>query len=448
MSSVQTRTQQESFDPPPAGGQETARLFWDVLSSIRTTIVLVWILALMLGVASVIKQNATIPEIVAAYPFAAAQAMLGLEMNRFWTAWPTLLVLLLLLVNAVGLMLRHGWGVTKAERARHSWVGPGVVTRQKTFQHSKEVSLKAIGAVLKKEEKGWRQTESQLWIVRGLWLEGCLLLLLGLITMVVGGVVDSYGGLDARLTVKEAVSTEAFNDLSAMKMKVKRDGYWLDQTPPFSMQCLPPDPLDMQRQRTCAVSMGQKTHTISLGFHEEVELLGLHFRLLSERSVPLQGSPTVLLETPEGKGLRLLRGEQGHGYRLTSGVQYTTFVGPDGPLIVKKAPSKPARLLVPTVTPGLPANTASLKVVGVPAWEMQFSVQRRPSRYLFGVGFLVLLVGLLAMWIFPHLGVVLWQEGSVIVLMTYSFNRTHVVEQALETFEKVLLLGVSDGEEA
>ena len=52
MSSEETSSQQERFEPSEEGGQDTARLFWNVLSSFKTTIALVWLIALMLAVAS------------------------------------------------------------------------------------------------------------------------------------------------------------------------------------------------------------------------------------------------------------------------------------------------------------------------------------------------------------------------------------------------------------
>lgn len=406
-------------DGDPAEGRDAVAIAWSILSSPRTLVLLLIALAALAFAGALVPQGADREALLQAYPYAMARALQGLGLSRVATAWPTMLVALLLLLNVAGLSVRLGFLEPGGAAAL-----PGA------FRGSRWLALTGAEAAARASEvlRSRPKVRGGATVVAtGLFVEGLALVAVGALTLIAGALVADRAALDARVTL---VAGAAPDDAVPPRSTTRVGDAWVEKELPVTVACGEADPADPTRRRACVVATGQGSTRVDVVAGRQSEALGVVLRPLRERPIPGAGPPALLLrrggEVPE-----VLRGEEGRTYALPDGTRLTSWTGPDGPLVVAERQGERTRLLAPDLgAPGAPLSP-DLEVRGVPAWEVDLGLRTEPERPLLLAAAALLVLGLLSIALLPQVSVVLVPSEEGTLVRVTSVNRAAAPERVL-----------------
>ncbi len=391
-------------------------LAWRLLSSPRTLLGLSFALTLVLMIGAALPQRPTAAELARRLSFASGDAATGLGLLDVLTAWPTLLLLLLLVLNAAGIFIARR--LARAGAARGSIVAQASALVPEPLESVRaRIAAVRIGG-------------------RGLAREGGALALLGVVALIIGFVVARGSALDARLEL--APGTRSLSEA------VVRDGdLFLPRTLPYGLMCERPDPQDARRAFDCRLAGTGATEPAQVflapGYGSRVGDLELSpLREVLRRFSETEPYDLVLTRNAAAAAagaapaVERLRLEPGKTVALrASGQQLTAFAGADGPLVVVEADGARPVLLAPLadadqVTAAAAASAAvlgDLRVEALAATQLVVAATSSPEAPLVLAGTLLIALGLLLMGLVPHLELVLEGTTGGTRITVWSANR-------------------------
>jgi hypothetical protein len=398
-----------SGEAPPVG---SVHLAWRALTASLTGALLAIGLAAVWASVLVIPQGASNAQILSRFPYAQAQAIRSLGLHDVATSWPSLGIMLLLLIHGVGLILS-----SRERRSAGFEVGDSAWSAQATTSISRP--LPELLEELESGAHGSFYGDPQglrLW--RGFWREGLALVVLGLLVSLASIPVDRLVGLDARVTLAAAPGETVSTPVAT---RIRDFGGWVDGETPVGLSCHRPDPADALRRRSCVLQTDEGA--VSLTLRAGATTTHGAITLRPEREVPRrQSQRTALLLEHPGEGPRVLRGVPGRTYELADGSRLTAFEGPDGPLVIAREKEGAPALLLGAGGTGHRAP-AGRSISGVPAWSVEVAVQIDPGRPLRLAGGALLIIGLLLMVLVPHVEIHLRAAEEGVVATARSHNR-------------------------
>lgn len=410
-----------SHTHPVSGGHDGAlseepgvALAWRILSSPTTMLTLCALLALVLALGAALPQRPLPAELARHLPFASAEAAAGLGLTDVLVAWPTLLLLLLIGLNAAGLIL--------AGRARG---GPSRFTSQATATVAEPLDSLRTRAPVPLRFQGARASGR-----RGLYREGALLALLGLGALLAALAISRASALDARLRL--APGSGAVSDAST------RDGdLYLARSLGIGLICERPDPQDPHRAFGCRLAApGATTATeLSLAPGYTTRADDLSFTPLSEEVRPFSAAePLDLVLTRNGAAQRL-RLEPGTTATLGATQEHLTALPDgDGPLVVLERDGTRPMLLAPPMSPTAPTAIGDLTLEAQTPTVLFVSATTSPEAPLLIAGVLLVALGLLLMGLVPHVEVELTPEADGTRVTVWSANRPARPHEVLARF--------------
>ena len=395
-----------------ADSEETSgALAWRVLSSPRTFLVLTALLALLFVVAATLPQRPSAGELVRALPFSTADAVTGLGLTDVLVAWPTLLLLLLLALNAAGMFIAR-MGQRTVQAATSALIAAPI-----------EDVRTRVGKVPGLGKLGLRVYATTTVGRRGLVREGALLALIGVVGLGIGLLIARRSALDARFEVVPGVAEVA-------SVSVRDGEVYVPRALPFGLMCERPDPQDPQRAFDCrlAATGASEAQPVNLAPGFTTRANGLELSPLRETvRRASRREPIELLLTRSGAVEALRINAQETVILRSTGEQVTGFPGPDGPMVVlesKDASGQPTRaqLWAPrsaaTVGP-----TMDFAIEAEPPTRVVVSATTSPESTLVIVATLLFVLGLLLMALVPHLELVLTPTPEGTRVSVTSSNR-------------------------
>lgn len=405
-----------AYDHP---GEADTALAWRILSSPRTLLGLSLALTLILMLGATLPQRPLAAELARRLSFASADAATGLGLLDVLSAWPTLLLVLLIVLNAAGIFISR-W-LARAGAARGSIVAQASALVAEPLENVRSRVIAArIGG-------------------RGLAREGGALAVLGVVALVIGFVVSRSSGLDARLELAPGMRT--------LSEAVVRDGeLFLPRTLSYGLMCERPDPQDASRSFDCRLAgvgaTGPTQVYLAPGYGSRVG--DLELSPLSEslrRFGDAEPYDVVLTRNastaPTFERLRL---EPGKTVALrASGEKLTAYPGADGPLVVVEAEGARPVLLGPlsdadqlaSVGPANAAALGNLRFDVLAATQLTVAATSAPEAPLMIAGTVLLALGLLLMGLVPHLEVALEATRGGTRITLWSANRPRLPKLAL-----------------
>lgn len=388
--------------------EPTVALAWRLLSSPRTTLTLCALLALVLALGAAVPQRPLPAELARRLPFAAAEAASGLGLTDVVVAWPTLLLLLLLALNAAALILTN--------RARS---GPPRFVASATTIVAEPLDSLRTRTPLALRFQGARASGR-----RGLFREGALLALLGVGALLVGLAVSRSSALDARLRL--APGSGGASEASA------RDGdLYLAKSLGIGLACERPDPQDPQRAFGCRLTHGgaQAGQELSLAPGYTTTVDGLALSPSAEAIRPFSSSEPLDLVLTRADRVERLRLEPAQTATLSATHErLTALPDADGPLLVlARDGARPVLLAPPSTLGAAPATASDLpRIEAQTPTVLTVSASTSPEAPLVLAGVLLVVLGLLLAGLVPHLELELVPEGSGTRVLVWSANRpTH-----------------------
>ena len=391
---------------------------WRALTAPTTGAVLSVALAVVWGVVLVVPQGAPDAELLSRFSYAEVQAIRSLGLHNIVTSWPSLALIVLLILHVIGLVLAaRERRRTPEVRGLDAWSQGSVLEL--------DGSLQALSVSLSRGDHGpfyggstaqEGAKTARFW--RGLWREGLILIALGVAVTVVSIPVDLLWGLDARMTLATQAGESVARPIST---EVRDFRGWVQGETPLDLTCQDPDPADALRRRTCEVRAQDGSFPVTVRAGKTSRVAGVDLTPSAERPRRQSRRMSLLLQAP-GEGPRVLRAEPGRTYELASGSRLTTFQGSDGPLVIAResASSRPVLL-----GPGGQGDGLQLghKISGVPGWIFDVDLQSKPGKPLRWAGTFLLIVGLLLMVAVPHVEILLVDSASGVSAVIRSHNR-------------------------
>ena len=409
-------------EPSPSSPEEVdtsaVQIAWRALTAPTTGGGLALALALVWSMVLVVPQGAADAELLARFSYAEAQAVRSLGLQNIVTSWPSLALIVLLLLHVAGLFL---WTRERAPGTRTSETG-GWST---CVSHELEGSLDEVTDALKRGDHGSFYGGSgsragaqspRFW--RGFWREGLILISVGVGLALASVPVDLLMGLDARMTLATRPGEPVASPASTVVHDFRG---WVQGESPVQLFCQDPDPADALRRRSCEARSAQGVFPVTLRAGTTSTIAGISLTPSAERPRRQSRRTSLLLEAP-GEGPRVLRGEPGRTYELKGGGRLTTFEGPDGPLVVARSSATARPVLL---GPGGQGETLHLghTISGVSGWLFDVDVESKPGRPLRLAGGLLLVIGLLLMALVPHVEIILVSSSSGGRAVIRSHNR-------------------------
>jgi len=336
---------------------------------------------------------------------------------------------LLLILNVIGLILRHRSGADQT--LPDGTPGAGVSRAHGVFPASVDVLVAQAQMLAGNRVIHWNREQSRCVLHHGLVREALLVMALGLLTLAGALVVQDRLGLDARMTLVPGVSTEE------AQMQVHEDGRWVDRQLPMSLTCDRADPADPQRRRSCQATTADWEGSFLLAAGRDDQVAGYRVRALEETPRPGSGDDEIvlLMTRPGTTRPSQLQGRSGQSYRLSTGDVLSLFAGPHGPLVVVAEPGKVPTLMAPVLGPVGHAATDSLRLESMPSWSVVMGMTSEPQVYLWWTGFALLLIGLL-MLCRPQatLRFAMMADGTAVVID--SMNRSGLPASLLDALHR------------
>lgn len=423
--------QADAPEPSDPTGKDISavQIAWRALTAPSTGAGLAFSLALIWSAVLVVPQGVADAELLARFSYAEAQMIRSLGLQNIVSSWPSLALIVLLLLHVSGLLL---WAREREPGARTPETG-GWST---CVTYELEGSHDALSGALTGGEHGSFYggsslnsggTGSRFW--RGFWREGLILIALGVVFALASVPVDLLMGMDARMTLATQPGERSATPISTM---VRDFRGWVQGESPVQLSCQDPDPADALRRRSCEARSVEGVFPVTLRAGATSKIAGVSLTPSSERPRRQSRQTSLLLEAP-GEGPRVLRGEPGRTYELAGGGRLTTFEGPDGPLVVARASATARPVLL---GPGGQGETLYLghAISGVSGWLFDVDVESKPGRPLRLAGGLLLIIGLLLMALVPHLEIVLVGSSTGARAVIRSHNRAdlpHTIGSAI-----------------
>lgn len=404
---------------PASGDASSVQIAWRALTAPTTGAGLAACLAGVWSMVLVVPQGVADAELLARFSYAEAQAIQSLGLQNIVSSWPSLALIVLLLLHVVGLVL---WSRERAASSEE--MEPGGWSARVT--HELEGSLEEVSGQLARGDhgsfygaRGGSQGDPGSRFARGLWREGLILIAVGVALALASVPVDLLWGLDARMTLATAPGERVAKPVSTM---VRDFRGWVQGESPVQVHCQDPDPADALRRRSCEARSAAGVFPVTLRAGATVQVAGISLTPLTERPRRQSRRTSLLLEA-KGEGPRVLRGEPGRTYELASGSRLTTFEGPDGPLVVARTSATERPVLLGPGGTGERLHVGHT-ISGVSGWLFDVEVASNPGRPLRLAGALLLIIGLLLMALVPHAEVVLVSSAGVTSAVIRSHNRT------------------------
>ncbi|MDP6946226.1 MAG: hypothetical protein QF464_18910, partial [Myxococcota bacterium] len=350
-----------------------------------------------------------------------------LGVHDLLVSWPLWLASLLMLLNGVGFWLRH---IRMSPVTHRRWTGPAVDNATLTTAQALDAVRDALDAEFGQSKRG---PDGSLLVRTGLWAEGLLLVVVGIVTLVAALAIERHTGLEARIEVDADQATPSAEG-GQMVVRVREDGGWIERQLPFTAACSPTAHRDPARGWSCNLTRTSPSAPgappaleqarINVGPDWPDEAFGLTFHIASERP-RFTHTPIRLVDRAAPDERLLYEGPAKGTTTLPDGHRLTPFTGPDGPLVVVTPTEGRPYLLVPAADASLaPAKVGTASVAAVPGWRLTLGATSQPGRYLIWVGLALVLFGLLVVALVPHLTLrARTTDSDGVVLDAWSFNR-------------------------
>jgi len=426
----------------------SVQLGWAVLTSGWTALLVGGLIAALFTVGGHVDPiGSSFKELLATHDFATARTLRGLGLDDAPTGWLTLLLYVVAGLNAIGLFLRYGLAMGGPQRPLDGRTGPWVSQVSATVDASVPEVVKALPEAFSRTRR--RRGSDLVTSQRGLWEGAWVLVIAAAITILASMAVDRGSAFDGRVSLVPSSRQAAVTEFRSDR------GDWIKR-PALGLVCLPADPSDPTRTRSCRLpgrsDGGVSEATLAAG--EAAQLGNLTLRQTEELALPAlinEGSgPSLLLRDGgrDGAAQRLQVTANGATYRVNSGgaaVELSSFFGPDGPFVVARMPGKPPVLMTPALAKASePVPGTKLHLAGIPWWRVEFRLSTDPGRYLRYTAIGLLLVALLVMLLLADVRVIIEPnpDGSGSVIAVRSANRRGLPAEHLEQVVKALKDGV------
>lgn len=410
---------------------DAVQLGWDLLSSPRTLVALSALLGTVVFAGALVVQGATSTELMAHHSFGVAHNIERLGFQHVLTAWPTLLLALLIVLNLVGITLRRTFGIGAGLSERSP--RPALATSREGVV---DLDKAAMGAALDQHVGGkvWTRSDGALVARRGLYSEAGFGILAGLAMLAIA-VGVGRGAFEARMTLIAGADKP---EEAALSTEVREGGDWIERQVPLAVTCAGADPMDQWRRRECVLLEGDGGRRPFLATAGQSAKVG-DLVITVEREAPVAGAlrnQVALLLEREGKGPEIHRGEVGRTFRLQTGEALTSFVGPDGPFTVVAAAEGRPTLMAPALgRPKAPAPSG-LSLSGIPPYRVQVALSSDPARFFVLGGVITLVLALLLRILVPHLLLIARRTPAGYRVLLVSYNRRRLPEATLEALRR------------
>ncbi len=412
------------LDPELVLDEPNTSLAWRMLTSGRTFLVLTALLGAFFAFAAFVPQRPLPDELARVLPFASAEVARDLGLTDALTAWPTLLLSLLLTLNAVGLVLgARDRAPDSQDRA------------SRLFPESLETLRDRLAPVVRGRQE--IATDGAIIVRRGLFREGLGLALLGLLSLLGALGMSRSLSTEARLALAPGTPTPSEARL--------RDGdLMLLASLPYGLICDKPDPQDPLRRFACRMADRDTPPTeLTLQPGERTHLGDFSLTPVRERlRAPAPDSPIDLVLSRNGQ-LERLRIEAGKRLALPTGEHLTAFHGPDGPIIIAESKAGTPALLVPRTTLASSPTALPFTLEAEHATLLEVDVTTSPERPLFFTGLGLLLVGILLLAFVPHLRLELRPVADGTLVIGSSLNRPELPGQVLASLTSSRIPSIS-----
>lgn len=389
-------------------------LAWRILSSPTTMLTLCALLALVLALGAALPQRPLPAELARRLPFASAEAAAGMGLTDVLVAWPTLLLLLLIALNAAGLIL----------------VGRGRGGPSRFTSHATATVGEALDSLRTRAPVPLRFQGSRAFGRRGLYREGALLALLGLGALLAGLAISRATALDARLRL--APGSGAVSDAAT------RDGdLYLSKSLGFGLMCERPDPQDPHRAFGCRLAAPGTTaaQELSLAPGYTTRADDISFKPLLEEVRPFSNDEALDLVLTRNGAAQRLRLEPGTTATLGATQEHLTALPDgDGPLVVLERDGARPVLLAPPTTPTTRSASDGLGIEAQTPTVLFVSATTAPEAPLVLAGVLLVVLGLLLMGLVPHVELELAPEAGGTRVTVWSANRPARPHEVLARF--------------
>ena len=410
--------------PADEGG---AHLVWHVFASPTLTVALLGLMVALGLSATQVPQGTSEAELLELMSFSWARLVAGFGLHHVLTSWPMMLLVVLLVLNVVALVLR-AWGDGRRGAAEPRTLVEGSRSR------AERVALRGVDASQLTVALGKWFSGSQIRAkgggvvaTRGTVREGLVFLGAGVVALVAAAVGHGLVGEDGRVVTDVAPLDEGSMTRSVVSML--REGEWVPGGPFASMACGPAAAGDPAGVRPCIIDGpgGPVAGPIAAG--SPVWLPGLRISYGSVAPSPQSEQVRLELSSPQtGEAAEVYAGPGVMSFDLAFGGEadpssysLTVLQGPGGPSVALAGDDGAWILTGPAF--GL-QPTVPLEVRVVPSEVLTLVFSTTESRAVGITGALLVLLGLLAMLLPPHLEVRATPgEGGALVVHAASINR-------------------------
>ncbi|MDP6942705.1 MAG: hypothetical protein QF464_01030 [Myxococcota bacterium] len=436
-----TATPSQPQETGPTGAQtlDPVRLVWDVLTSPVTFMLAAATQGLLIALGTYIGQGMTEGDLLAERSFAVTRTLRGLGLTDLPTSWVVWSVGLVLLLNGLGLVLRYVWLTPPHERG---WGGPAIDHATGTMT----APLEAVAAALDERMGRTARVAGAVVARSGYWVEGLVIVAIGLMALLGALVVDHSAGMEARLEMLAGGAEPVTDEVTNLVVRVREEGAWIERQLPFKARCTETALADPQRGWACDLTRTLpgapgapplvEEATLSLGPGWPAEAFGLTFHIDREHPVPGQADLVRLVDGAQTPARLVYAGPPRRTATLAGGHKVTPFAGPDGPLVVVTPTDGAPYLLTPsTDIAASPTLVGDVALASVSSWWLTLGATRRPGGMLLWTGLGLLLLGFAVLILAPHVTVTAREVDGELSLAAWSFNRLGVAQSALDALK-------------
>lgn len=403
-------------------------LVWDLMTSPVTFMLNSSVLGILIALGTYVGQGMTEDELLLERTFAGTRALLGLGLNDLTQSWLVWLMSLLVLLNLVGIALRH-IGLTPLAQRR--WEGPGVGYASWDDPRTIDELRGALKSTLGHTAQRGAAVVSR----RGYWLEGLCVVSVGALCLLSALIITASSGMEARLGLPGGGPAPSADAAPTLAVRVLEDGMWIERQLPFTARCTETALVDPRRGWRCTLARTVSGPpgappvvdevALNLGPQWPADAFGLTFHIDRERPTPGQPGRLRIVDRASATEKLVYSGPAGRTATLPDGHALTTFAGPDGPLVVVTPPDAPSYLLTPAVDAyAAPAQVGEAALAAVSPWWLTLRASRRPGGALLWTGLGLVLLGLLVLIVPRHVVVVAQPGDGGVTVRAWSFNRS------------------------
>ena len=384
-------------------------------------------LGVLLTLGTYVGQGMTEVELLRERTFATTHALMDLGLNDLSTSWLVWFVTLILSLNALGLVLR----ATRLSPPKvRRFTGPAIDHAEWTSAQG----LEDIAQIVAREVGSVRRLDGGLRARIGDWSEGLIVIIVALLCLFGALFTNHSLGMEARMGVMGGGAAPAADAPKTLVVQVYEEGHWIERQLPFGARCVETSLGAPKRGWRCGLTRTLPTGpnqplqveeaTIELGPRWPDEAFGFVFHVAREQPRPSAPGPLRILDQGVQPARLVYQGPSGRSSTLPTEEALSAFAGPDGPLVVVTPKEGSPYLLAPSMdAKKAPEQVGEASLSAVVPWALRLRLSHRPGDPLLWTGLALLVLGLLALCLRPHLVVFAHEHEGEVRVRAWSFNR-------------------------